>query len=134
MKPEAQRPTMTPDSIRLAIANKLGYKGCICPSCEYRKAKHLHQGKQVFFFEDYTTPEHRLPNWTTNLNDCFRMEETLTEDEGGYFEEQLEDICQKALELSGSDHWLRFKVCHATPVQRCEAFLRTFNLWTDDER
>lgn len=122
---------MTPEQIRLAIADFFGYKGCVDPSCEYRKAKHLHQGERVFFFESYTTSYHRLPDWNYNLNDCFRMEEILTPDEGGEFQEQLESVCQEALVRSGENHWLRFKVCHATPAQRCEAFLRTVKKWIE---
>lgn len=118
---------MSPEAMRLAIAHHMGFTGCVDPGCEYRKAKHLHKEGREFFFESYTTPDHRLPDWTTNLNDCFRMEETLTEDEGRAYTEELESICQEATWTDGKDHWLKFRVAHALPAHRCQAFLRIKN-------
>lgn len=74
---------------------------------------------------------HWIPDYLNDLNAMHEAEKVLTEDQGGEFEEILERICQDQLELDGTNHWLRFRVAHATAAQRAEAFLKTLNLWED---
>lgn len=81
--------------------------------------------------KDRGAPCMNPPDYPNDLNACHEMENVLTEDQGGEYEEVLEAICQKQLVEDGTNHWLRFRICHATAAHRCEAFLRTLNLWED---
>jgi hypothetical protein len=72
--------------------------------------------------------EWRMPPLTLDL--MHKAEEKLTPDQGGEFEQILEDICQKA--LIDDSHWLRFKVAHATKEQRLEAVLKTIDRWDSE--
>lgn len=71
------------------------------------------------------------PDFTSDLNACHEMEATLTYTNG--CSEQygciLSQVCLQGAQLS--DQLARFKILHATARQRCEAFLRTLNLWTE---
>lgn len=66
-----------------------------------------------------------------DLNACHEMEKVFIYTNG--CSEQygcvLSQVCLQGAQLS--DQTARFKVLNATARQRCEAFLRTLNLWTE---
>lgn len=62
-----------------------------------------------------------LPRYTNCLNDCHKMEKTLSQSQRDSYEVNLENI----VDPNGDSYW-----SSATATQRCEAFLRTLNLWT----
>lgn len=68
-----------------------------------------------------------LPDYPNDLNACHEMENHLTEQQkiGYYHNLSLwrEDTGEPTENL--------YEVVHATAAQRCEAFLKTINLWKD---
>lgn len=108
---------MSPYRIRIAIAESMGWS---------------FQGITGFISYGYKDKKAvTVPDYPNDLNACHEFEKTLTPDQGAIFERHLESICQRALIISGTTHWLKFKCVSATAPQRCEAYLRTLNKWEE---
>jgi hypothetical protein len=105
---------MTDEKINIAIAESLGFMRDEISDC-WRK------DGVCFFIED---PHHlkQLPNYTSDLNACHDMIRHLTDDEYAKYSQLL-------LRLAGS--FMRPRYHDATARQRCEAFLKTLNLWIE---
>lgn len=113
---------MTPEAQRIAIATACGWT-CI-----------QNIGTFPYGRAPGGAPLLPLPDFCNDLNAMALAEQVLTEDQGGEYEEAIVGSCQDALDNSGTNHWLRFKVCTATAAQRAESFLRTLNLWHHENR
>jgi hypothetical protein len=96
---------MTPEAIRITIAESLGW---------------LSPAKKLFA---------SIPNWPEDLNAVHELEKTLTEDEQFKFRILLSKNSdgRKAVFLT-----VEAATCHATALQRCEAYLRVKGLWMDE--
>lgn len=112
---------MTPEQQRITLAEWDGYTGCKNVKCAYRKAQHLHKGDWVFFPEPYSTM--RYPDYLNDLNAVHELEKKLTEQQGGDYDMHLWLIIKRDKTRPAS--W------HATAAQRCEALLRTNDLWKE---
>lgn len=73
-----------------------------------------------------------LPNYHSDLNACHDMERTLTDAQAQLHFDNLRQVTGSTLEtlgvIYGNCHFLMY---NATAPQRCEAFLRTLNLWEE---
>ncbi len=68
------------------------------------------------------------PNYPNNLNACADIEKGLTPEQAGAYVSELARMIGK-IETRTREFHVAY-VC-ATATQRCEAFLRTLNLWDD---
>jgi len=69
-----------------------------------------------------------LPDYLNDLDACFQMEECLSNK--NKLVNYQEHLCRVVSRLG--EPWPQL-IYHATAAQRCEAFLRTLNLWTEEE-
>lgn len=109
--------TLTPNQIRIAIAEALGYtyhgdpdlklEALLCwaaPGDEYHPMRPA-----------------MLPNYPEDLNACAQFEATLTDDEGPIFRHWL----AKNSDGRGAKYLtVEAAMCHASALDRCLAFLR----------
>lgn len=63
-----------------------------------------------------------VPDYPGDLNACHEMEKVLKLDQNNHYKAYLIDIVF-------ADASTRRGICCATAAQRCEAFLKTLNLW-----
>lgn len=74
--------------------------------------------------ENYFVP---LPNYPASLDACTEFERTLTRDECHAYQDALIDIVRRDMplccECEAGKPWALRWTWHATPAQRCEAFL-----------
>lgn len=70
-----------------------------------------------------------LPNYLNDLNAVHELEGKLTFEQAEQFEDELCDIVVKYNEHQENPAPWRFAAAHATAAQRCEALLKTLNLW-----
>lgn len=104
---------MTPEQINIAIAEWCGWK--------YHKPteEELKSGSYYQFEPDYYH----------NLNAVHKLETLLNIEASATYEALLDSICNRPFTEEGSC----LVTCgwHATAPQRCEALLRTLNLWKE---
>lgn len=106
---------MTAEQQRIAIAGLMGIPELNeCPCC------HLYRGQGHDSFCTY------IPNYPASLDACAEFEKTLSGDEITDYINQIYRVTFKACRADRDEG-----VVFATAPQRCEAFLRTKNLWTD---
>ena len=121
---------MSPDQINQAIAELLGIKDVCNPKTglwhligngrEYGRGKGLD--------EDHVWKV-CCPNYSTSLDACAEFEGKLSDQVGDY-EHYLGEITQTTgLTMRRSFVGERFKLSTATPIQRCEAYLRMKGKW-----
>lgn len=123
---------MTPEQIRVAVAEELGWRvveGTLAfpPKTlidEWLASLPKEQADQVMAV-DYC----EIPNYDSDLNACHEMEKMLKDTERVKYGGVLHEMYNK------SDTGLTCHPCYfaltATPLQRCEAFLRVRNKWRD---
>jgi hypothetical protein len=119
---------MTPESQRIAIAEVCGWE--FAPGYPQQLAQNKTAGVPWQYINgqhcaDGTTLR-GVPNYLTDLNAMHEAEKVLTE-------EQLEEFTMHLDACLWSGYPASRKTWHATAAQRAEAFLRTLNLWKDDE-
>lgn len=126
---------MTPKAQQTAIAKACGWTETVC---EVERDNAGYQWTEtVSVWRDSSGAERNLPNYPSDLNACHEIEKVLTDVQRRHFAGWLEAIASSAvsvgtLDQNGeTDYFQLFKCAHATAAQRCEAFLRTLNLWTD---
>lgn len=127
---------MTPEQIRVAVAEELGWRmveGTLAfpPKTlidEWLASLPKEQADQVMAV-DYC----EIPNYDSDLNACHEMEKSLTNEQIQRYSEQLSKIVVplKALFPPFVNPPATRYIWHATPIQRCEAFLRVRNKWRD---
>jgi hypothetical protein len=93
------------DEIRLKIAKLKGWT-----ADEYNNAL------------EFDAPEGHnkyLPNWPESIKDCYALEDEIPEDQQDDYISKLEDVILRdgAFVVSG------FDMVHATPTQRCKAWI-----------
>jgi len=105
---------MTPEEINIAIVKKLGWKhfgctGCACNPCVCNEWLNL----------DLNVV--KIPNFYGDLNECAKIENTLTQEER-----------QRYVSILGQSHGLVlwFHITATAPL-RCRAFLEVFGLWKE---
>ncbi len=67
-----------------------------------------------------------VPDYTRDLNAMHSAEQKLTRDQCFQYGQELAAVLLRLAEPGYNFTW------HATAAQRCEALLRTLNLWRDD--
>lgn len=119
---------MTPKAQQIAIAAACGWteiEGCTCREWQSRGCP-----------PEWTAHKKHLPDYLNDLNACAEFEEVLLPDNAAYSQRNFyaaelgritrNDNGRGWKPLSNDDC---FVILHATAAQRCEAFLRTLNLW-----
>jgi hypothetical protein len=66
-----------------------------------------------------------IPNYCKDLNAMHEAEKTLNFEQSEFFEDELCDVAKKENDVLENPLPWRFSVCHATALQRAEAFLKT---------
>lgn len=76
-----------------------------------------------------TTPETSGPahDYLNDLNACHEMEKMLTKDQWQRYTSLLNS------DLRAAGQGIMQAICHATAAQRCEAFLKTLELWEESQ-
>lgn len=121
---------MTPERMRIRIAEYLdSFTGYYCPRCREcvgitKDGEHLVCGTAAY---------HDSPNYPKDLDACFQMASDLPKHLRGDFEAWLIDIVKVvSVPHAGLSTGDLFKLVNATAMQRCEAFLKTVELWEDE--
>jgi len=114
---------MTPQQQRIAIATACGWTN-VAPVI-VKNVKHEGDDITVGISSD----DGWIPDYLNDLNACHQMEKVLNYEQAELFEDALCDIVHAAnREKDYAFPWAFFRI-HATAAQRCEAFLRTLDLW-----
>lgn len=125
---------MTDNEIRIAIAEKCGYKhewlhGRKVPSQDFN----LPDGDSLVWKTPdggYFGDESGLPDYPNDLNAMHEAEKTLNPNEQNeYYEHSLREVTGYG--LMSIRHQNTRKIVSADARQRCEALLRTWGLWKD---
>ena len=113
---------MTKEQQRIAIAEACGWS-------KPRKARL--QGRPVTYwlppdssYMDSRIYEQQLPDYLNDLNAMHEAEKKLSNEKKEAYAVTLHNICGNV------PFW--FGIAHATTAQRTEAFLKTLNLWEED--
>lgn len=73
-----------------------------------------------------------LPNYPTSLDACREFEQTIKDTQQGYYNAVLFNIAtNRNLSSAIKEPSFIFQAITATPLQRCEAFLRLHNKWIE---
>lgn len=108
---------MTPSAQELAIAVVCGF------------TEIYYAGQEYQYLGSFGPNENEeIPGYTIDLNACRGMMAFLPGDKQVQFVKELRLIIERTDDLR-TVHWLA--VIDATAAQRCEAFLRTLDLWDD---
>jgi hypothetical protein len=138
---------MTPEDIRIAVAESAGWKWYRHPSANSLKHPHYrflalpaaHEFEQSPHWMvaadmtekpcsiEYMEKEFHLPNWPEDLNAVHELEKTLTHNERFQFYKELLSVGNRDAS-NGND--VKNSI-HATALQRCEAYLRLKGLWQE---
>ena len=97
---------LSDEQIRIKVAELLGWR-------PYSANKNK-DPKELWLRDTYSNV---LPKYSTDLNACHEMEETLNDSQKDNFEYVLGIVIG-----SGRERW-RWHLLHATARQRCEAFI-----------
>ena len=77
------------------------------------------------------------PDYLNDLNACHEMVETLDRWQRGDYAQHLMEVCMEhpigTVPDYDSDRRSLTSITQATPKQKCEAFLKTLNLWEVSE-
>lgn len=121
---------MTPERMRVRIAEYLGsFSAWYCPRCRETVVA-TEAGTHSFCGAD---AYHDSPNYPKDLDACFQMSADLPKHLRGDFEAWLIDIVKVvSVPHAGLSTGDLFKLVNATALQRCEAFLKTVELWEDE--
>lgn len=113
---------MSSDEMRIAVAECLGYVKAPGKEIAWKHPSDL-----------WRNPVYDLPNFTTSLDACAEFERTLNHDDEwrnylGYLKQLVKGCTQLPHLMSMED----LQRCwNATPLQRCEAYLRVKGKWQD---
>lgn len=125
---------MTKDEIRIEVAKALGWE------------VEAYDSGMCFMPDGSRVPMSLMPDFVSDLNACHEMEKTLDMNQLYDYGENLARLVQRAeIELEKSLGFRKtndnslfipnghgwFAIASATALQRCEAFLRTLNLWKE---
>ena len=118
MKPEAQR---------IAIAK----------ACGYLNPREINPGSFVASAGMNSQGEYwgtrGIPDYLNDLNAMHEGEKLLTDERCQRQFDNLSNVTGARLETLGTQYGVcHFMMYNATAAQRAEAFLKTLNLWTDD--
>ena len=127
---------MKKEKQRIAIAEACGWKGRDHHPCGILSETGVYRVYSKTGFSDTT----QLPDYLNDLNACHEFEKTLFPDDAQYsqwnfYSLHLGDLTNNDngrgwKPLSNADC---FRIANATAAQRCEAFLKTLDLWEDAE-
>lgn len=130
---------MTKDEIRIEVAKAMGWHIFKYPQGGYalRDAKgddvrrtHAWDANELTWNEVLND----LPNFPEDLNACREMEKSLSVDKEHDYGEELRKLAG-CVGPKGGHHplngWGIIAIAKLTALQRCEAFLRTLNLWKE---
>ncbi len=81
--------------------------------------------------DQYRVHAHQLPDYLGDLNACHVMEESLTKEQLSEYGSQLNRMSSNPVSFQCPEPREIAITAMATTAQRCEAFLRTLNLWDD---
>ena len=121
---------MTPEAMRIAIAEACGWTNC--KPVGMGREKGIHPLNQKFGDVGYAY--WNIPLYDEDLNAIHEAEKTLTPVEADQCDRHLERIMFRN---DRDDNWVggyrnvTVRKWHATAAQRCEAFLKAKNLWKE---
>lgn len=134
---------MTPEAQRIAIAKYLNWpKSTVCPYCKGNTPYEAGDDYGITLWEECNhcnntgkVPEYfvRFPYFTTDLNLIRDAVLKLPKGMRNRYVNELQDIIQRDNDDTLVQPDLDFYWCNAPANQMSEAFLRTLNLWTDDQ-
>jgi hypothetical protein len=125
---------MKPHEINTAIAEWIGYKANCREELGMQWTEFVSpEGK----FLDSTIGKaslcnFKLPNYYGDLNAIHEVEQKLDKIQSGKMADELIKVLRKV--TKHEPWWLgpsNFEIIHAASAQRCEALLRTLNLWRE---
>jgi hypothetical protein len=112
---------MTNEQINIAIAESLGEIDPRYTTTGGFIASYVINGVTVGF--------HGLPNYTSDLNACHEFEKTLDDELDLDYSQNLESVTGTRWGANNSYDMSKYR--SSTARQRCEAYLRTLNLFVD---
>lgn len=113
--------TYTPEqitAIRLAVAKELGWTGV--------NVSTIYKPFGVYGYCPNEKCRTTIPNWPEDLNACHEAEKSLRVDELEAYLRHLVPNEAQWIKYPMNAYWL---ICHATSLQRCEAFLKVKGAW-----
>ena len=116
---------MTPEAQNIAIAESLGWIRSTDPDRtrgRYEWVVLNPDGFEVFWSDRGTYPQ-ALPNYHSSLDACAEFEKFMNNGQWWEWVENLTEVCGGGTALCIS----------STAPQRCEAYLRTLNLWQESK-
>jgi hypothetical protein len=120
---------MTPEKQRIAIAEACGWKCAGHP--DQKKATDGWEFGYQFVIrpEGQLVTHNSIPDYLNDLNAMHEAEKVLTEKQIRSYAFILSQVLDTSPTVDLDDQFLNI---HANAAQRCEAFLKTLNLWEDE--
>lgn len=110
---------MTNQEINERVAKLCGWEKCICGD----------ENCGAWFSNVGNEPSLGVPNYTKSLDACGEFEEMVEMSSDQEIQNYVMDL-EAAAKATGSGwNWRAFRLARATPLQRCEAFLRLKGQW-----
>jgi hypothetical protein len=116
---------VSPEKQRIAIAEACGWTLCRADNKTWRTPEQKAKNLELLGHENgpWSFESSGPPNYLNDLNAIHEAEKTLPQDLRARW---MIELCK----LTEDSFW---STTRATAAQRAEAFLRTLNLWTDDQ-
>ena len=115
---------MTPEAQRIAIAAACGWTLCRADNKTWRTPEQKAKNLELLGHENgpWNFESSGPPDYPNDLNAMHEAEKALTLEQWDKYIDRLDDWVPSMR-----------NVAHATASERAEAFLRTLNLWTDEQ-
>ena len=119
---------MSPEAQRIAIAESQGWKGPDHP--DVKKHVATWSKPEIWYMKPngLLTWLSDIPDYTNDLNAIHKAMESLSDTQIGIWLLRVSEICSRDCQAGKS----RYSSANATASQRCEAFLKTLNLWEEE--
>jgi hypothetical protein len=125
---------MSPEKQRIAIAEACGWKReDKLPFTRHGGTVEQNVPEEAWWHDKVAGCNFAPPNYLSDLNAMHEAEKTLTVLKREYYAQQLFELLDVPITCFNSNHIKMWVLLRATASQRAEAFLRTLNLWQDDE-
>jgi hypothetical protein len=124
---------MTPEAQRIAIAKACGWKEPDHPEVMKFKVGWSMPEKWWMCPQGVLRFKHDMPDYLNDLNAAREAVLSLPKGQRKSYVNELQDIVQRDNDDALVQPDLDFYWCNASAKQMSEAFLRTLNLWTDEQ-
>lgn len=126
---------MTPERMRIVIAELTGELSTECPDCYgtgFGGSESDHLPCDTCNRSGEVQPYSKKP-YTDDLNATHEMENTMSKDQRDAYYNILSSEASRVTTVEEGIYLYRVRLISATALQRCEAFIRTHGRWEESQ-